>query len=120
MIANAVKEIAQGTDRIIEIGDMSVKKEWAFAGDIVQAVWTLVQQDDVFEATLGCGEAWSIQDYLEACFAFIQKDWHQYVQIKQGFKAEYSQLVADPTTIFSLGWKPKTDFNQLVTMMLTK
>ncbi|AXY74000.1 NAD-dependent epimerase/dehydratase family protein [Paraflavitalea soli] len=119
MIANAVKKIANGEDTVIEIGDMSVKKEWGFAGDIVEAVWTLVQQDEVFEAVLGTGEAFSIKDYIEVCFDIIQKDWTGYVKPVEGFKAEYRQLVSDPATIFSLGWRPSTNFRQLAALMLT-
>lgn len=118
MIANAVVNISKGRETPLEIGDLSVKKEWAFAGDIVEAVWTLVQQDEVFEAVIGTGQAYSIQEYVEACFATIKKDWRQYVSLKQGFRSEYSQLVSDPSTILSLGWTPPTDFNQLVQMML--
>jgi GDPmannose 4,6-dehydratase len=120
MIANDVKSIAKGDERVIEIGDMSVKKEWAFAGDIVQAAWTLIQQDIVFEAVLGSGKGYSIQEYLEACFLFINKDWKAYVRPKPGFRAEYGQLVSDPATILSLGWKPETNFSDLVKMMLTE
>lgn len=121
MIANAVINIGKGKeDTVIEIGDMSVRKEWAFAGDIVQAVWTLVQQDEVFEAVIGSGKSYSIQEYVETCFGFIQKDWKKYVKGRQGFSAEYRQLVADPATIFSLGWAPATDFSQLVKIMLTE
>lgn len=120
MIAESVKKIAKGEHTIIEIGDMSVKKEWAFAGDIVEAVWTLVSQDNVTEAVLGSGEAYSIQDYLEVCFEQIDRNWQEFVQVKPGFQAEYKQLVADPATIFSLGWKPATNFHQLVHMMLTE
>jgi GDPmannose 4,6-dehydratase len=119
MIANSVISLSQGKETILEIGDLSVKKEWAFAGDIVQAMWTLVQQDKVFEAVIGSGQAYSIQEYIEACFAFIKKDWRQYVKSKPGFRAEYRQLVSDPATIFSLGWRPETDFSELVKMMLT-
>lgn len=118
MIANAVHNIAKGKEEIIEIGDMSVKKEWGFAGDIVEAIWTLVQQDDISEAILGTGEAYSIKDYIENCFTFIGKDWTKYVREKNGFNAEYSQLVSNPATIFSLGWRPKTSFAELVKLML--
>ncbi len=119
MIANTVKKIANGEEAKIEIGDMSVRKEWGFAGDIVEAVWTLVQQDEVFEAVLGTGEAYSIKDYIEVCFDIIQKDWRGYVKPVEGFKAEYRQLVSDPATIFSLGWRPSTSFRQLAALMLT-
>lgn len=119
MIANAVKNIAAGKETPIEIGDMSVKKEWTFAGDVVQAVWTLVKQDTVFEAVIGSGKAYSILEYIEACFEYIGKDWKKYVRVKPGFQAEYKQLVSDPVTIMSLGWKPGHDFQQFVKMMLT-
>ena len=118
MIADAVVNIAEGKEEIIEIGDMSVRKEWGFAGDIVEAIWTLVQQDDISEAVLGTGEAYSIQDYIKACFAVIGKDWTKYIREKDGFKAEYSQLVSNPATIFSLGWRPQTSFAELVNLML--
>lgn len=119
MIASAVKSIGHGNKEIIEIGDLTVKKEWGFAGDIVEAVWTLVQQDKIMEAALGTGEGYSIQDYIEVCFNQIKKDWHEFVKSKPGFVAEYSQLISDPETIFSLGWKPRTSFNDLAIMMLT-
>lgn len=119
MIASAVKRIGHGNNEIIEIGDLSVKKEWGFAGDIVEAVWTLVQQDNIMEATLGTGKGYSIQDYIEVCFNQIKKDWHEFVRPKPGFVAEYSQLISNSETIFSLGWKPRTSFNDLATMMLT-
>lgn len=119
MIANAVRSISKGHDMPIEIGDMSVRKEWTFAGDIVKAIWTLVKQDNIFEAVIGSGKAYSIQDYLEACFQYVQKDWKKYVTVKPGFQAEYKQLVSDPSTIMSLGWKPAVDFQQFVKMMLT-
>lgn len=118
MIADAVSNIAKGKEETIAIGDLSVKKEWGFAGDIVEAMWALVQQDDISEAVLGTGEAYSIKDYIEACFAVIGKDWTKYIRAKDCFKAEYSQLISDPTTIFSLGWQPRTSFTNLVKLML--
>ncbi|MFT3702318.1 MAG: GDP-mannose 4,6-dehydratase [Agriterribacter sp.] len=119
MIAAAVKNIDRGNSEIIEIGDLTVRKEWGFAGDIVEAAWTLIQQDNVTEAVLGTGEGYSIQDYIEVCFKLIKKEWQEFVTPKPGFVAEYNQLVSNPETIFSLGWKPKTSFNDLATMMLT-
>ena len=120
MIAADVLAIANGENRIIEIGDPTVKKEWTFAGDVVKAIWTLVQQEAVFEATLGCGVGYSIQDYIEACFKSIGKDWQPYVAIKSGFKSEYRQLISNPETIHKLGWQPRVNFEQLVNMMMTQ
>ncbi|MFT3751192.1 MAG: GDP-mannose 4,6-dehydratase [Agriterribacter sp.] len=119
MIAAAVKNIERGSKEIIEIGDLTVKKEWGFAGDIVEAVWTLIKQNNITESVLGTGKGYSIQDYIELCFKLINKDWHEFIKPRMGFIAEYNQLICNPETIFSLGWKPKTSFNDLAIMMLT-
>jgi len=119
-IADAARKVANGEDLKIEIGDISVKKEWAYAGDMVKAIWTLVQQDAITEAVLGSGKAYSIEEYLSICFSLIGKDWKEYVMLKQGFNAEYNLLVSDPSTLFSLGWRPEVSFTQLAQMMITE
>ncbi|MBL7734767.1 MAG: GDP-mannose 4,6-dehydratase [Chitinophagaceae bacterium] len=118
MIANAVKSIAKGEDVKVEIGDISVVKEWTFAGDIVNAVWTFVQQEEIGEAVLGSGEGYSIMEYIKECFALIDKDWEDYVVMQNDFKPEYKRLVSDPSLIYSLGWKPEISFSGLVKMMI--
>src|SRR5690606_25647897 len=120
MIANAVKDIAAGSSRVIEIGKLAVEKEWAFAGDIVEAVWTLVNQESVWEAIISSGKSYSILEYVQTCFEFIGKDWKQFVREKPGFEAGYERLVGDPSIIMSLGWIPKTDFKEFVKFMLTE
>lgn len=118
-IAMAARRIAAGSDEKLLIGDVRVKKEWAFAGDIVNGALALVQQDAVFEATIGSGEAYSIDDWLQQCFGLIGKDWKNYVVQDEHFVSEYQTLVADPTTIFSLGWTPVVSFFSLAKMMMT-
>ncbi|MCW3111973.1 MAG: NAD-dependent epimerase/dehydratase family protein [Segetibacter sp.] len=117
-ITAAAKRIAEGSLEKLEIGDISVIKEWTYAGDVVKGIWTLINQDDVLEANIASGRGYSIEQWLEVCFTFIGKDWRQYVLLKNDFKAEYSQLVADPSLIFSLGWKPEVSFKQLAEMMM--
>lgn len=102
----------------IEIGDVSVKKEFNFAGGIMKAVWRLVSQDDVFEAVIGSGEAHSIEEWLELCFGIAGRNWRDYVAIKPNFEREYDILVSDPSLIISLGWRPKVDINELAKMMM--
>jgi GDPmannose 4,6-dehydratase len=118
MITEAIKRIKAGGVEVIEIGDLTTKKEWGFAGDIVEAIWTLVQQDNIYEAVLGTGEAYSIEDWVKECFQQVQLPWQHYIKSKDTFKAEYDILVSDPAKIKSLGWYPKTSFSQLATMML--
>ena len=119
MIALAVKRIANGSEEVIEIGDISVEKEWTFAGDIVKGIITLMEQDDVFEAVIGSGVAYSIEDWLEHCFKSVGKDWHEYVNVRDEFIPEYKRLVSDPTTINSLGWTPTVGLQDLAEMMIT-
>lgn len=120
MITDAVKRIASGQTEKISIGDMSVRKEWGFAGDIVKAVWTLVRQDSVFEATIGTGKAYSIGDWIRACFEYIGLDPAGHVEEVKGFTPEYKILVSDPATLFSLGWRPEVSFRDLAKMMMDK
>lgn len=117
-IVQAVKKIAAGTLEQIEIGDINVKKEWTFAGDVVEGILSLVSQEKVFEATIGSGQAHSIEDWLRICFSYKNLDWKNHVVLKGGFKTDYRLLVSDPETIFSIGWRPKIDIDGLAEMMI--
>lgn len=119
VIVQAAKRIAAGSTEILEIGDTEVRKEWTFAGDIVKGIVKLVEQDVVFEAAIGSGLTYSIQDWLEQCFGGVGKNWRDHVRMRAGFCAEYQQLVCDPATIKSLGWKQEVSFPQLAEMMLS-
>ncbi|HSB92120.1 MAG TPA: GDP-mannose 4,6-dehydratase [Flavitalea sp.] len=118
LITNTINRIAEGSTEMLEIGSLSVKKEFGYAGDIVGAIWTLVNQDRVFEATIGTGEAYSIQQWIECCCRLKGLDWHKHVKQKQGFNPEYDILVSDPTTIFQLGWRPAVSMEHLAQLML--
>jgi GDPmannose 4,6-dehydratase len=117
-IALFTKRILAGQNEQMEIGDISVRKEWTFAGDVVEAIYTLVSQDHIFEATIGSGLAYSIQDWLNECFGIIDKDWRNYIYENSDFTPEYSVLYSDPSTIKSIGWFQKVDFCSLAKMMV--
>jgi GDPmannose 4,6-dehydratase len=117
-ISEAVKRIHSGIEEKLEIGNISVRKEWGYAGDIVNGLWALVNQENIFEAIIGTGEAYSIEQWLEACFSLIGKDWHDYVVESKTFISEYKTLVSNPALINSLGWQPEISFHQLAKMML--
>ena len=71
-----------------------------------------------FEATIGTGIAYSISDWIRVCFEFVHVDPAGLVEEEKGFISEYRILVSDPTTIFSLGWRPEVSFNNLAQMMM--
>jgi GDPmannose 4,6-dehydratase len=117
-IVQAVKRIVAGSDEKLELGDISVEKEWAFAGDVAEGMAILVEQDQVFEAVIGTGKTHTIKDWLKICFASVGKDWTNHVVIRDGFTPEYKRLFSNPETMHSLGWRPKVDFAELAELML--
>jgi GDPmannose 4,6-dehydratase len=119
-IAAASKRISNGSKEKLELGNIDVKKEFNFAGDVVEAVWMLVNQDTVFEAVIGSGKPYSIRDWLEYCFKKTNQRWQETVEISRDFLPEYQILVSNPQLIKSIGWQPKVDFYELADMMMEK
>ena len=117
-ISAFAKRIGEGSTEILEIGDMSVIKEWAYAGDVVNGIFKLVQQDEITEANIGSGLGYSIENWLDVCFKQIGKNWKDVVVLKNDFTPEYKMLVSDSSLLFSLGWKPETSFEELAKMMM--
>ena len=117
-IVKASQRIAKGSYEKLELGNITVRKEFNYAGDVVNAVWELVNQNNIFEAVIGCGEVHSIQDWLTYCFEKINKDWRDFVIIKDDFVPEYNILISNPQLIKSIGWEPKTSFYQLADEMM--
>lgn len=117
-IVRAAQRIAQGSREILELGNLGVKKEFNYAGDCMEAVWLLVNQNDIYEALIGSGKAFQIEDWVASCFKVIHKDWKDFVVVKPGFVPEFTTLVSNPERITGLGWNPKVQFNELVNMMM--
>jgi GDPmannose 4,6-dehydratase len=117
-IAATAVRVASGIEDKIEIGDMSVVKEWTYAGDIVEGIWVLVNQDTIFEANISSGLGYSILDWIKVCFKLIGKDYKHYIYQNNNYKAEYQQLVSNPSLINSLGFQPKVSFEALAKMMI--
>ena len=117
-IAAFAKRVGEGSKEKLDIGDITVVKEWTYAGDIVKGIITLVLQDEVFEANIASGLGYSIEDWLNVCFKLIGKNWQDFVVLKNDFTPEYKSLVSDSSLIFSLGWKPETSFEELAKMMV--
>ena len=117
-IVRAVQNISNGSKGKLRLGNIDVQKEFNFAGDMVEAVWKLVNQDYIFEAVLGCGKMYSIKDWIKYCFEKRNLDWAKFVTIDRNYLPEYDRLVSNPQIIMNMGWKPKVDFYNLADMML--
>jgi GDPmannose 4,6-dehydratase len=118
-IADAAKAIAAGKEYSLSIGDVTVEKEFGFAGDIAAGIFHLLRQDNLFEACIGTGKAYSVERWLELCFNSIDKDWKNYVQINNEYVADFRKLVCDPSAINATGWKAATDIEELARLMLS-
>ncbi len=117
IVLNA-KRIAAGSNEVLELGDISVQKEWTFAGDIVKGILKLVEQEIIFEAAIGSGITHSIEEWLEQCFGIVGKRWRDYVRVRKDFTPEYRRLVSNPATIKSLGWSPEMSLDSLAKLMM--
>ena len=116
-ILRVVKSINDGNNVKLALGDINAQKEFGFAGDIVQAIWILVNQDKIFETVIGTGLAYSIKDWLDISFNFIKKNWEDYIVIDNSYKSPYKVLVSDPKTIFGMNWKPEVNIEELCLLM---
>lgn len=117
LIVRSVKRIKNNEQKILEIGNIDVKKEFNFAGDIVESVWILVNQNKYSEAVLGGGVSNSIREWLEICFGLAGLNWRDYVVVNDSYKPEYTELVCSPKIIKSLGWVQRKDIRTLAEMM---
>lgn len=117
-IVDSVIRISKGSNEKLQIGNLKVKKEFNFAGDIVTAIWILINQSTIFEAVIGSGHAYSIEDWVKYCFAKFNLNWEHHVVINAQFKNEYEVLVSRPNLIKSLGWIPQIKFTELADIMI--
>lgn len=118
-VVSAVGRISKGSKETLELGKIMVRKEYTFAGDVVLAIFKLVENESIFESVIGSGVSYTLVDWLTICFGYFNLDWKNYVVINHSYKNEYDIFVSDPRTIFSLGWKPHVDIFKLAEMMIT-
>jgi GDPmannose 4,6-dehydratase len=118
-ISEAAKRIAAGSNEVLEIGNISTVKEYGYAEDIVRGLWSLVRQVSIFEANIGTGKGYSIENWLDICFTSVNKNWHDFVALKPGFKSEYDRLVCDPSLMTAIGWEHQTSIEQLARIMMS-
>ncbi|HRX77863.1 MAG TPA: GDP-mannose 4,6-dehydratase [Pirellulaceae bacterium] len=120
-ISRTVAKIKLGLAEELRLGNMKAKRDWGFAGDYVEAMWMMLQQDAAEDYVVGTGETYEVEEFVSAAFEHVNLDWHDYVVIDPKFyrPAEVDLLVADPTKAKrDLGWEPKVSFRELVTMMV--
>lgn len=121
-ISNAVARIHLGKQDHIELGNLDAKRDWGYAGDYVEGMWLMLQQDQPDDYVLATGETHSIEEYLDLAFKEVGiEDWKPYIKQNPEFMrpAEVDILLGNPEKAERvLGWKRKVDFPGLVKLMV--
>ena len=120
-ITRAVARIKLGVQSKLFLGNLDAKRDWGFAGDYVEGMWRMLQQDTPDDYVLATGETHSVREFLEAAFAHVGMPWEPYVAIDPKYfrPAEVDLLMGDATKAREkLGWTPKVGFRELVAMMV--
>ena len=120
-ISNGVARIKLGQARELRLGNLEAQRDWGFAGDYVEAMWRMLQQDEPDSFVIGMGETHSVREFCEIAFGHVDLDYKQFVVQDERFyrPAEVDLLISDPSKArAALGWEPSVGFRDLVTMMV--
>ncbi|WP_129338201.1 GDP-mannose 4,6-dehydratase [Cellulomonas endophytica] len=121
-VSTAVARVALGLQDRLVLGNLDAQRDWGFAGDYVDAMWRMLQQDVADDYVVATGRTHSIRDLLDAAFAHVGiDDWSGLVHQDPAFMrpAEVDLLVGDATKARTvLGWEPRVGFDELVAMMV--
>jgi GDPmannose 4,6-dehydratase len=120
-ITRAAARIKLGLQQKLYLGNMEAKRDWGFAGDYVEAMWLMLQQEKPDDFVIATGETHSVREFVERVFAKLDMDYRDYVEIDPKYfrPTEVDVLLGDSTKAQkALGWKPKVGFEKLVEMMI--
>ncbi len=120
-ITRAAAAIKLGLQDKLYLGNLDAKRDWGYAGDFVEAMWLMLQQDDPDDFVIATGETHSVREFLDEAFGYLALDWKQHVEIDPRYfrPAEVDLLIGDASKARKkLRWEPKVGFTQLVRMMI--
>jgi GDPmannose 4,6-dehydratase len=120
-VAHGAARIALGLERELVLGDLEARRDWGYAGDYVQAMWLMLQQDEPGDYVIASGVAHSVGELAAVAFERVGLDWTEHVHVDESLKrgkAELHDLVGDATQARErLGWTPSVGFEQLVQLL---
>jgi len=120
-VTRAAARIKLGLLDKLYLGNLDARRDWGFAGDYVEAMWLMLQQDQPEDLVICTGESHSVRDLLDVAFARLDLDWKRYVEIDPRYfrPSEVDDLRGDMTRARrSLHWEPKVRFRALIEMMV--
>lgn len=120
-VTDGVAKIKLGLADELRLGNLDARRDWGFAGDYVEAMWLMLQQNEPDDYVIATGETHTVQKLVEVAFNHAGLDWKKYVKLDPKFlrPAEVDLLIGDPAKAMQkLGWKPKVSFEQMIQMMV--
>lgn len=120
-VTRAATRIKLGLQDKLFLGNLDAERDWGFAGDFVEAMWLMLQEDEPDDYVIATGERHSVRDLLEVAFGMLDLDYRDYVEVDARYlrPAEVDSLQGDASKArTSLGWRPKVGFEDLVAMMV--
>jgi GDPmannose 4,6-dehydratase len=120
-VSHGVARIKLGLDDALPLGNLDAERDWGFAGDYVEAMWLMLQQDKPDDYVVATGQTHSVRRFCEVAFEHVGLTWEDHVRMDERFMrpAEVDLLIGDASKARSvLGWQPHTTFEELVTMMV--
>jgi GDPmannose 4,6-dehydratase len=121
-VAHGVAAIAAGRQTELVLGDLDAERDWGYARDYVEAMWSMLQQDEPADYVIATGELHSVGELVELAFAHVGLDWRAHVRVDDSLKrgqAELHRLVGDPSRAQArLGWERSVDFGELVALLV--
>jgi GDPmannose 4,6-dehydratase len=120
-VTEAVARISLGLQSELRLGNLEAKRDWGFAGDYVEAMWMMLQQQEPDDYVVATGESHTVKELAEIAFRHVGLDWQKYVREDPSLKrpAEVDLLIGDASKAQAkLGWKPRVSFPQLIGMMV--
>lgn len=120
-ITRAAGRIKAGLQQTLFLGNLEAKRDWGFAGDFVEAMWLMLQQDEPDDYVIATGETHSVREFLDETFTQLGLDPQQHVKIDPRYfrPSEVDLLLGDPAKARQkLGWQPRVAFKELVRMMV--
>ncbi len=120
-ITMALARIKLGIQKKLYLGNLNAKRDWGFAGDYVEAMWLMLQQDKPDDYVIATGETYSVKQFLTEAFSYAGLNWKDYVEIDSRYfrPTEVETLIGDSSKARKkLKWTPKVKFKQLVHMMV--
>jgi len=122
-VANEVAKISLGLSKELTLGNLNAKRDWGYAPEYVESMWLMLQQKEPDDYIIATSEPHNVKDFVEKAFKVVGLDYQEYIKVDKRFlrPLDVPYLAGDYSKAQNkLGWKPKTEFNRLVEIMVNE